>query len=1064
MVVAACCVAGASAQTANADVLKIPEGWLNTFTWRVLGPAGMGGRVTSLAVNPQDPSNYFVGMATAGVLRTKNNGITFEHIFDNQPVSSVGDVAVAPSNPNVVWVGTGESNPRNSVSYGNGVYKSTDGGTTWTYMGLPGSYQIGAIVIDSKNPDIVYVGALGRLWGPNEERGVFKTTDGGKTWTRSLFVNRDTGVVDMVIDPKDPNTIYAATWERRRGPYDSYPGENPKLPEGIDAYDPIVKWGWGSGIYKTTDAGKSWRKLGRGLPTVRMGRIGLDIWQKNTKTLFAVIDTEKVGTGPRPPSVTIGASLKPGRPGALISALPESGPAVAAGLKVGDVITAIGATRVTSPATVIDLLRTAKVDDKWTLTYRRDGKEAKAEVKLVGQGPGPSAPTVRGTLGLETEDAPTGQRVVTVRPGRLGEELGVKVGDIVNEFGGKPITTLSSLQEALAAKYEGNKTTMKARRGEETVSFNVTLPDPDAGQRFYAAQLFGQRENVQEFQGAEGFQTGGVYRSDDGGESWRRINSVNPRPMYFSKVRVDPQDDKFLYVLGISMYRSSDGGDTFTADASNRVHSDQHALWVNPRDGRHMIVGTDGGWYTTHDRTERWEHHNVASLSQFYSIAVDNQLPYWVYGGLQDNGSWAGPSTVRHAQGPMNEDWLSLNGGDGFICRVDPNDANILWATSQDGNIVRRNLATGEFASIRPRAQRGVEYRFNWNTPFILSSHNPGMFYSAGNFVFRSFRRGDELRPMSPEITRTTQGSATALSESPLNPNVMWVGTDDGFIWVTKDNGANWTNVTSKLGNKNFWWVGSIEASRFAEGRAYVALTGHRSDSEKPSVWMTEDFGETWKEITTNLPEFGSTRCLREDVGNPNLLYAGTETGLYATLDRGLSWFRFNNNLPTVPVYDVAVHPTQGDLVAATHGRGAWAVEVTPLRQMSLRTLSADVNLFEPKRAWILRRDVRRGTGDGHEKFYGQNGVLGASIFYALKQDAKSAALEIFDGAGRSVRRFTSVSTKAGFYRQTWEPSATTPTGTYRVVLTVDGKTYEQPLRIELDPLLEQARRLQAGH
>ncbi len=350
----------------------------------------------------------------------------------------------------------------------------------------------------------------------------------------------------------------------------------------------------------------------------------------------------------------------------------------------------------------------------------------------------------------------------------------------------------------------------------------------------------GQRENAQEQQGPDSFEYGGVYKSTDGGESWARVNSVNPRPMYFSQVRVDPTDDKYLYVLGISLYRSTDGGKTFKGDGNNGVHPDQHALWIDPKDGRHMLVGCDGGFYATYDRMDHWDFLNQMAIGQFYNVCVDSRQPYWVYGGLQDNGSWGGPSRSLSG-GLLNEDWIAVLGGDGFVCQVDPSDSDVVYAESQDGAMVRRNLKTGQTAGIRPNAPMDKPaYRFNWNTPFILSHHNPHIFYSGGEYVFRSVEQGDNPKIISPEITRTKRGTATALAESPKNPDVLWAGTDDGALWVTRDGGATWKNVADKVGLPGPRWVASIEPSRFHERRAYVVFDGHRSDDDEPYVFVTE--------------------------------------------------------------------------------------------------------------------------------------------------------------------------------------------------------------------------------
>jgi photosystem II stability/assembly factor-like uncharacterized protein len=562
--------------------------------------------------------------------------------------------------------------------------------------------------------------------------------------------------------------------------------------------------------------------------------------------------------------------------------------------------------------------------------------------------------------------------------------------------------------------------------------------------------------------------------------------------MYFSQLRVDPSDDKHLYACGIALYRSSDGGKTFQPNGGNGVHPDQHALWIDPKDGRHMIVGTDGGFYITHDRMDHWDHVNHLAMGQFYHVVVDSRQPYHVYGGLQDNGTWGGPSRSLSGPGPSNDDWIAVSGGDGFRCQVDPNDPDTVYFESQDGFMGRRNLRTGQVHGIRPANPRGKPpYRFNWNTPFILSVHNPHIFYCAGNYVFRSLKQGDELKVISPEITRTKRGSGTALAESPKNPDVLWAGTDDGNLWVTRDGGQQWKNVTPLASEGNPTpkgnalpaprWVASIEASRFAEGRAYVVFDGHRSDDDEPYVFVTEDFGQTWKSLRSNLPA-GSTRVCREDPINSNLLYLGTEFGALVSLNRGQSWTRINNNLPTVAIHEFALHPTAGELVAATHGRSLWVLDVTALRQMSEQTLQAEVTLYRPNTIIRWRSEPGHGSlyGHGSRRFIGQNPPPGAQIYYSLGKKANKATVKILDYAGATVKEF-GTPTDAGLHRISWDmtraatrrrpiiadldaenapprgrPQAVTvaPAGMYRVVLVVDGKEHAQPLRVENDPTL----------
>jgi photosystem II stability/assembly factor-like uncharacterized protein len=1005
------------------DGVLSPE-WIKGLNWRSIGPASMGGRITAISVFEADPCLYYVATASGGLLKTVNNGITFEHQFDRESTVSTGDVCVAPSDRNIVWVGTGEANPRNSVSYGDGVYKSTDGGKTWKNMGLKKSFQIGRIRIHPANPNIVYVGALGRLYGPNEERGLFKTTDGGATWDKVLYVDDKTGVIDIQMHPADPETLLVATYERLRDGFDTHPGES-TMPDGYDSYDPIKKWGPGAGIYKTTDGGKTFKKLTQGLPTCQLGRIGLDYYRKDPKIVFAVIDSEKIGMGTPP---------------------------------AGEVY-----------------------------------------------------------LGVAGKDADAGAKLEQITPSSPASKAGLQPGDVILSVNNKTILSYNQLVEQLKGKKAGDKLSLKVARKQEAKDIVVILENRPARQtrlfggsanRPYTFMYSGQQPNVQDKQGPDSFQYGGVYKSTDGGESWTRVNSLNPRPMYFSQIRVDPLDDKNVYVLGIALYRSTDGGKTFHTAGDGQVHPDQHALWINPRDSRHMIIGCDGGFYVTYDRMANWDFLNHLAIGQFYHVSVDNRRPYNVYGGLQDNSTWGGPSRSLRGSGPVNDDWFVLGGGDGFVCRVDAHDPDIVYWEFQDGMMFRYNLRTGENVPLIPRPREGANvrinwkapffislgnlsfipftpnlirerYRFNWNTPYILSSHNSHIFYCGGNYVFRSLKQGSDLRPISPEITRTKNGSATALAESPRNPDVLYAGTDDGYLWATRNGGITWTNITDKVGLPGPRWVASIEASRFLEGRAYVVFDAHRSDDEEPYVYVTEDFGQTWKSLRANLPT-GPTRVLREDVDNSSLLYLGTEFACWVSVDRGRYWTKLNNNLPTVAVHEIAVHPTAGEIVAATHGRSLWVLDVTPLRQMTPDVLKAKAHLYRPNTAVRWRSEPVRNSpyGVGARRFTGQNPPSGAQIYYSLTKKADKINLKVMDYAGKAIVEYTKPKADPGLHRIDWNlrrleavpagqaqgappglfrfGQAVSP-GIYRVVLTVDGQEFSQPLHVEADPTVPNA-------
>ncbi|MEM7314552.1 MAG: hypothetical protein AAF497_15505, partial [Planctomycetota bacterium] len=471
----------------------------------------------------------------------------------------------------------------------------------------------------------------------------------------------------------------------------------------------------------------------------------------------------------------------------------------------------------------------------------------------------------------------------------------------------------------------------------------------------------------------------------------------------------------------------------------------------------HMVIGTDGGYYVSFDRGRNWDHINTAALGQFYHATIGPTKPYGVYGGLQDNGSWGGPA-IGLAGSVVNEDWISVGGGDGFVCRVDPEDPDVIYSESQNGSIRRRNLRTGAGASIRPRPQQGQEFRFNWNTPFILSSHNSKVFYSAGNYVFRSLNRGDNLKTISPEITRTKRGSGTALSESPLNPDVLYAGTDDGALWVTKDGGANWKNISENLGVDPMW-VSTIEASRFDASKVYVCMDGHRSDNDDPHIFVSDDYGESFTNLGKDLPR-GSSRCLREDVANKNVLYLGTEYAFWVSVDAGQTWAQFNQDLPSVAIHEVAQHPDVNEIVLATHGRSLWACDVSALRSLNAVEAKEKVVMLEPTDVIRWRRSSRRGGTN--RRFASNNPSSSSTLWYSLPKNAESASVKVQDIAGKELAVLRG-GTDAGLQAVRWNLTqssgrgrvSTVPTGSYRITLVVDDKeVVSKILDVKSDPTL----------
>ena len=763
-----------------------PTDKFKALEFREIGPAVMGGRIDDFAVVESNPNIVFVGVASGGVWKTTNNGTTWQPVFDKEAVSTIGDIAIAPSDPSVVWVGSGEPNNRQSSSWGDGAYKSVDGGKTWQRMGLGATHHIGRIVIHPRNPDIVYVAALGHLWGANPERGVYKTSDGGKTWAQVLKINDDTGVSDIAMDPQSPDILYAAAYERRRTPF----GFSGGGPDG--------------GIYKTSDGGATWKKLTKGLPyensTTDVGRIGLDIYRKDPNIVYALVQHEK----------------------------------------------------------------------------------------------------------------------------------------------------------------------------------------------------------------------GGTYRSEDKGETWKKMGETNPRPSYYSQVRIDPNNDLRIWELGAQMFYSEDGGKKFATDRVRGIHGDFHAMWIDPADSNHMITGSDGGIHWSYDNGRTWDFVNTLAIGQFYEISLDNERPYHICGGLQDNGSWCGPSQSLTRDGITNEDWNVIHGGDGFYAAIDPVEPWIVYTESQDGYIDRRDLRTGQQRSIRPEAKNGEEhYRFQWNSPVAVSAFNHTTVYYGGNHLFKSTDRGDSWTPLGGDLTTAVDRNKlqifgktpdkntlsrhdgvqeyptiTTFSESPLTANVLWVGTDDGNVQVTRDGGKGWKNVAPRVpGLPKGTYVSRVTASKSGEGAAYATFDGHRGDDYSIYIFATTDYGESWKAIRNGIPDSaGSVHVIREHPRNQNLLFAGLEFGLWVSWDRGANWTALKNNFPTVPVDDIQIQARENDLVVATHGRSIWILDdLTPIEKMDASVAGADVTFFPPHAATTFHIRQRRWSG-GQKFFTAKNPPYGAILNYYLKE------------------------------------------------------------------------------
>ena len=754
--------------------------------FRSIGPAFTSGRIADIAVNPDNPSEFYVAAASGGVWKTENAGTTFKPVFDSYGAYSIGCVTIDPNNHNVVWVGTGENNHQRALGYGDGVYKSVDGGKTWKNMGLKNSRQIGMILVNPKNSNIVYVAAEGSVWGPGGDRGLYKTTDGGKTWKRVLYISENTGVNSMVMDPKNPDVLIVSSEQRRRRVFTKIGGG----PE--------------TAIYKTEDGGKTWRKLTKGLPKVDMGGIGLAISPVNPDYVYAIIEAA-------------------------------------------------------------------------------DGQ-------------------------------------------------------------------------------------------------------------------------------------GGFFRSTDRGESWTKMSSHHASGQYYNEIFCDPKDVDKVYSVETVTHYTEDGGKTWKTIGLKGKHVDDHALWIDPRDTKHLRVGSDGGLYETFDGTKNWVHFANLPITQFYRVTVDNSKPfYYVYGGTQDNASMGGPSRNINSKGVTKGEWFITVFGDGFWSRVDPVNTDIVYSEWQYGNIIRYDRKSKEKKNIKPQPKKGEKtYKWNWDTPFIISHHSHTRLYMAANKVFRSDDMGDSWKVISPDLTAkidrnsfkvmgkywgtdavakdvstSLYGTIVSLEESPLDEKLLYVGTDDGLIQVTEDGGKTWRKIDKFPGVPKYTYVSDILASSFDRDTVYATFNNLKSDDFKPYVLKSTDRGRTWKSISSDLPKNGSVHTIAEDFKNKNILFVGTEFGFFFSLNGGKNWIQLKSGLPTIAVRDIAIQKRENDIVIATFGRGFYILDdYSPLREISKEVLSREAHLFNIKPA-LLYIETGPKYGQGNE-YYGQNPPFGAVFTYYLKDSYKT--------------------------------------------------------------------------
>ena len=810
------------------------EALLKGFSYRNLGPFRMGARISDIAV-PDFPAKdhlytFYVAAWTGGLWKTTNNGTTYEPVFDGQRRQTIGDVALAPSNPQIVWVGTGDGFCSRSSYAGDGVYKSADGGKVWKNMGLPDSHHLPRIIIHPKNPDIVYVAAMGHLYSENAERGVFKTADGGRTWQKLFYINEKIGVIDLVMNPRNPDVLYAAAYDKQRFPWR------------------YVNAGPGSGIYKTADGGKTWTKLGGGLPEGMIGRIGLDLCLTNPDVVYAVVENANI-----------------------------------------------------RPAT-------------------------------------------------KAESEQDRSRGLASRERMIGGE---------------------------------------------------------------------------------------VYRSADAGSTWTKMNAAEDNvsskgPYYFSQIRVDPNDAQKLFITGVSLANSTDGGRTWhdidwpPRRLFSTMFGDVRTLWIDPQNSDRMILGSDGGIFLSYDGGKTSDHTYNLPLGENYAVGVDREEPYNIYAGLQDHELWKGPSNGAHGRGITLMDWKAVGGGDGMFAQVDPDDSRRLYTTMQYGGHFRVDQKLGIRTSIAPVREKGLPpYRFIWCTPLHISPHNSRILYTGGQVLLRSLDRGDHWQEISPDLSTndtakifpSSEGgipggipffAISSISESPLTPGLIWVGTSDGKVHVTKDNGANWTDLTPAVtaaGGRVDAYVSRVRASFHKEGTAYVAKNGYRNDDFRPFLYKTEDFGATWTSLAAGLPH-EPVNVVFEDAKNPGLLFVGNDTGVFVSIDGGKAWVKMNNNMPNVPVHDLLVHPRENDLVVGSYGRGIFVTNIGPLQEMNETVLAEDVRLFAVKPT-AQRVTWAFGANDylfGDKHIITPNEPNGVAISYYLKKKAAGPVkITVADPSGKEI-------------------------------------------------------------
>jgi photosystem II stability/assembly factor-like uncharacterized protein len=853
---------------------------LKEYPVRNIGPTVQGGRIIDMDVNTKSPKEFYVAYASGGVFKTVNNGITFEPVFDHLDAIGMGDIALSQTDSNILYVGTGEKNSSRSSYAGSGVYKTTDGGKTWKNLGLAGTQHISRIVIHPADNNTVWVASMGSLYSNNKDRGIFKSTDGGITWKKTLFVNDSTGIIDLAINPQNPKQLFASSWERARRSWE-FKGS-----------------GEGSSIYKSDDGGETWSKSVSGFPQGKqIGRIGLELSPSKPNIIYAILDNQ------------------------------------------------------------------GEVEDK--------EKPKKAPAKLK----------------LEDFRNMTKEDLLKLEDKKLDEFL---------------------KDNGFSKKYSSEIVKKEIRQDKYTPKAIAEYFGGDANANLFKTKIIGAE----------------IYRSDDAGTTWKKMNSYDLDGVfytygyYFAEMKVTPDNPDLIYIYGVPLLKSRDGGVTWhrldTLNGVRDIHVDHHSFWIDPNDSKHILLGNDGGLYQSYDEGANWMHINNTAVGQFYTVNVDMETPYNVYGGLQDNGVLRGssksiPNETKH--------WDQVFGGDGMYVAADPRNSKLIYTGFQFGNYYRLDTDKGKTTKITPQHNIGeAPLRWNWRAPLMLSKHNPDIVYMAANKVYRSLNRGENWEVISPDLTKNKkQGNVpfstiSTFAESPLKFGLLYAGTDDGNVSISKDAGGSWTSISEGLPQNK--WISSISPSPVDEATVFLSMNGYREDEFTTLLFMSSDYGKTWRSVKGNLPESGANVIIQDPV-NADLLYCGLDNGTYVSLDKGTTWEFFTPML-NVPSYDMIVHPRDNELVVGTHGRSVFVADVKPLQALKEGGNKKAIVAYTPEA-------VRHSERWGEKQFPWSNvNDAKASVSYYVGQATDNLTAEIYDEKNNLVRKLKA-SGVPGFHSLPWD-------------------------------------------